>query len=115
MLGWSLVSIDSDSLRGAEKDSVSSFFSKGKGTLLTGLGFRLNGAIRVTAGYMWYFNFSRSPTNPLIYDRRRFAWPYLGISLDLNLKDLLSGITDIFTGLPRRYQAPKPTASNVQP
>jgi hypothetical protein len=116
MLGWSLVSIDSDSLRGAGKDSVSSFFSKGKGTLLTGLGFRLNGAIRVTAGYMWYFNFSRSAANPAIYDRRRLrAWPYLGMSLDLNLKDLLSGITDIFTGLPRRYQAPKPTVSDVQP
>ncbi|AXE21810.1 hypothetical protein DR864_28470 (plasmid) [Runella rosea] len=65
---------------------------------------------------MWYFKYfpneidlaknAMDPTKTK-HDRRNLqAWPFVGISLDLSLKDLLNGISDVFTGTPRAFQPP---------
>lgn len=114
MFGYSIVSVDNGpKLSPGIADSVSSFFSGSKGTLITGFGFRLGNAVRITTGYMWYFShtstYAAKPNMPLIYDQRRLqTWPFVGLSLDLALKDLLNGITDVFKGSPRRYYSPPP-------
>jgi len=111
-LGWSIVPIDNGPKLSAGADSVRSFFSKDKGTLLTGLGIRLGNFARLTSGAMWYFKYTRSGSgpDPTIYDQRKLkSWLFIGLSVDLALKDLLNGISDVFTGAPRVFRPPTPT------
>jgi hypothetical protein len=114
LFGWSLVSIDNGPKQLAGADSVASFFSKGKGTLLTGVGFRLGNVVRITGGGMWYFKYQPSAVNTNFYDQRRLKyWPFIGVSLDLSIKDLLNGISDVLTGAPRTFRPPNPPATSI--
>lgn len=109
MVAWTLVNIDNGPKRTANvnQDSIASFFNA-KGTLLTGVGFRLGNAVRITSGTAWYFKYQLNDANvPLVYnDRKAKVWPFVGVAVDLALKDLLNGISDVFTGTARNYVAP---------
>ncbi|MFZ6011389.1 MAG: hypothetical protein ACOYXT_13660 [Bacteroidota bacterium] len=111
MVGWSLVNIGNGPTAG--KDSVSSYFAKEKGTLLTGVGIRLGNALKLTVGEMLYFKYSESASNPGVYtDRKLRSWPFVGISIDLSLKDLLNGLSDTFSGAPKAFTPTSPPTPN---
>ncbi|GAB3332763.1 hypothetical protein GCM10027299_39630 [Larkinella ripae] len=103
-VGWSLVSVAQGpkSKNFSAKDSTQNFFEKS--TLLTGLGFRLGNAVRLTGGTMWYFQQSGVAIVPEQYKRRLKAWPFLGISLDLELNSIISTFAGILSGSPTRAQ-----------
>lgn len=113
-VGWSLVNIKNGPHLTSKADSVTGFFTGEKGTLMTGLGFRLGNAVRITTGAMYYFKYSSDAINPSFYGKRQLkAWPFVGLSLDLALKDLLNGISDVFTAAPRTYNPPPLTAATT--
>lgn len=117
LVGWSLVNIDNGPRLSnrVNQDSVSSFF-KGKGTLLTGLGIRLSSAVQFNVGSMWYFNYARNdaaPTPALRYTNRQLrTWPFVGLTVDLSLKDLLNDITAVLPTVPRSYTPPSALPAN---
>ena len=116
LAGVSMVSLDNGPKQSVGADSVRSFFGKTSGTLVTGLGVRLGNVVRLTAGRVWYFHYLQNEQFPEIYNRRRLkSWPFVGISLDLAIKDLLNGISDAFKVAPRRIPAvelPETTTAN---
>ncbi|MCB2380060.1 hypothetical protein LGH70_20870 [Hymenobacter sp. BT635] len=67
------------------------FFNKS--SLLTGLGYRLNNYLRVTTGGVW---FKAIDPNPLSTDRPVQVSPFIGVSVDLDLKELFGGISSWF-------------------
>lgn len=87
-IGWSLVNLNKDSER-------ASFFEKG--SMLTGLGFRLSNTIKATAGAQMYFDISKDMMNNEV--RKLTAVPYVGLSFDLSVKDFLGGLLDIIPGI----------------
>jgi hypothetical protein len=107
-IGWTLVQIDNGPKQtyNLTQDSIRSYF-KGKGTLLTGAGFRLGNAARITAGGVWYFQYKQDPATMTYTGRNLRAWPFVGLSLDMSLTTLLNGITDVFGVTPRAF-TPKP-------
>lgn len=66
------------------------FFSKK--SLLTGLGFRLSNAIRITAGGIWYY---KEGANRAVEDKKLSVTPFMGISIDLRLKSIMGDLTDL--------------------
>ncbi|GAB3858094.1 hypothetical protein GCM10028822_32840 [Hymenobacter terrigena] len=109
MVGYTQVSIDNGPKKSPGADSVANFFNKS--TLITGAGFRLGNAVRLTGGLVWYFQYNTSnpDVKPIVYDRRRLqTWPFVGVSVDLSLTTLLNGISEIIPGISRRFQ---PSAS----
>lgn len=111
--GWSLVNIANGPHLEAKADSISGFFNGTKGTLMTGLGYRLGNAVRITFGSMYYFQYqATNVTTPTVYDKRHLkAWPFVGLSIDLAFKDLLNGVQDIFASAPKRYNPPLATSN----
>jgi hypothetical protein len=65
----------------------------GKKSLLTGVGFRINNAIRLTSGALW---FKELNTNPIKTDKSAAILPFAGLSIDLDLKSLFGGISGLF-------------------
>jgi len=65
----------------------------GSFSLLTGLGFRLNSYFTITGGNVW---FKTTDINPLSDDKPLRFSPFVGISLDLDLRDRFPGINNPF-------------------
>jgi hypothetical protein len=63
------------------------------GSLMTGLGIRVNNTAKIAAGAVWFKAYS---TNPLIRERKLSFSPYIGLSLDLELQDLFGGLAKLF-------------------
>lgn len=76
----------------AEEGKREDFFEKG--SLMTGIGIRFTNALRITGGNMWFY--SNSP-NPSLEERRLVFAPYAGLSIDLDLRDLLNGLDKLTT------------------
>jgi hypothetical protein len=110
MVGWTLVEVNNGPKQAhrVDQDSITSYFG-GKGTLLTGAGFRLGNAARITAGAQWYFKYNLNPTTNTYSERKLKAWPFIGFSLDLSLTTLLNGVADVVKSIPRSYVAPRVT------
>ena len=87
-IGWSLVDFSSDSLA---VDKVENFFNKN--TLYTGMSFRLNNILRIQGGYQWLYITKQNLPRELKYI------PAIGISVDLSIKDLINGFSDIVSGI----------------
>lgn len=83
MTAWSLTSI-------AEEGKREDFFANS--TFLTGIGFRINNALRVTAGVNWFYKLD---PNPIIETKSIAVTPYIGLSVDLDVKQFLNGFTDL--------------------
>jgi hypothetical protein len=88
MVGWSLVNMKKDS-------AYANFFEKS--SLLTGIGFRLNNAFRITAGTQWLFKLGLDANHQ--ETRKLKAMPFIGLSFDLNVKQYLNGFTDLLSGI----------------
>lgn len=65
----------------------------GKTNLLVGLGYRLNNYLRITTGSVL---FKAVDPNPFSDNRPVRASPFVGISLDVELKELFGGISTLF-------------------
>lgn len=65
----------------------------GNQNIYTGLGFRLNNSLRITAGTVW---FKTVNTDPLQTNQPLGFSPYVGLSLDLDLQSLFGGISKLF-------------------
>lgn len=89
MVGWSLVNMN-------QSDSVyKNFFDKS--SLLTGFGYRLGNVARVSAGTQWLFKTGTNSNNQPF--RKLNIFPYVGISIDLNVKQYLNGFVDLLQGI----------------
>ena len=83
MTGWTLAGV-------AQQNKRENFFSSN--SLLSGLGYKLSNAIRLNAGAMWFY---KNEPNPLL-DNRKIAYTvYTGISIDLDVKELLQDFTSL--------------------
>lgn len=100
MVGWSLVNMEQDS-------TYKNFLEKS--SILTGLGFRLNNVIRITAGSQWLFKLGTDANNN--QTRKLFGVPFVGLSFDLNVKQYLNGFVDLLSGI-GKTKSPKPTSTN---
>lgn len=99
MVGWSLVNVN-------REEEHASFFEKS--SLLTGIGFRFNNVIRLTAGGQWIFKLGNDNNNNPT--RKLQAIPFVGLSFDLNIKQYLNGFGDILSGISKSNPAPTKTA-----
>jgi hypothetical protein len=88
MVGWSLVDMKQES-------KYDNFFEKS--SLLTGIGYRLNNVIRITAGSQWLFKLREDSLGN--HSRKLFGVAYVGLSFDLNIKQYLNGFTDLLSGI----------------
>lgn len=106
-VGVSMVSI---------KDSTTqirklNFFEKG--SLLTGIGYRLSEIIRIVGGYQWYFEV---PVSNVAVEKKFKGYPYLGVSVDLSIKSLLNGLGDILPGIGKTRETIAPvTTKAIEP
>jgi hypothetical protein len=91
MVGWSLTSIKKDSTSIYEN-----FFEKS--TLLTGMGYRLSHTLRLNAGCQWLFK-TNTDVNNINLGKKLLAYPYVGLSIDLNIKKYLNGFAEILTSI----------------
>lgn len=83
-LGWAFNSIEEDNKRkGLIED----------GSLMTGLGIRINHTFRITGGKNWFYKIDE---NPLSNRKSIASSNYLGISVDFEVYELLNGFTKIF-------------------
>jgi hypothetical protein len=81
MMGWSLTSV-------SEKGKREDLF--GSKSFLTGIGIKLySHSIMLNAGTLW---FHKIDPNPVINTKSIAVAPYVGISVDLKLKDLVGGL-----------------------
>lgn len=87
-LGYSINQMKADSKR-------SDFFTKG--SLLTGVGYKMSHALRLTGGALWFY--AEDP-NPIITRKELNCVPYLGLSVDLSIAELLNGFKDLITTSP---------------
>jgi len=83
MTGWTLAGV-------AKQGKRENFFSSS--SLLTGLGFKLTNAIKLTGGTMWFYG---DDPNPLVDNRKLRMTPYAGISVDLDVKEFLNDFTSL--------------------
>jgi hypothetical protein len=88
MVGWSLVDMKQDTL-------YDNFFEKS--ALLTGIGYRLNNVIRITAGTQWLFRVNLDADAKKARSLR--AIPFVGLSFDLNIRKYLNGFVDVLSGI----------------
>ena len=84
-IGWSLVNF-------SKEDQYDNFFEKS--AFYTGLGFRFSNVIRLQAGFEWI-----NKINVDLDKRELKTIPFLGISADLSIKDLINGFSDVIGGL----------------
>lgn len=64
----------------------------GNSPMVIGLGYRLGHAIRITAGSLLYY---KDDANPLV-SRKVFAGtPFVGLSIDLRIRDMISNVTQL--------------------
>lgn len=84
MAGLTLTSIKSENQR---EDLF------GSRSLVTGLGFRMSNAVKIAVGGLWY---KALDTNPLLDNKKTSVAPFIGVSFDLEIKELLGGIVDLF-------------------
>ncbi|SNZ01667.1 hypothetical protein [Flagellimonas pacifica] len=83
-LGWALNSIEKSDRREGLIDD---------GSLLVGLGFRIDHTFRLTFGGNVFYKLDESP----ISNQRELAvTPYVGLSVDFEVKELLNGFSSIF-------------------
>ena len=101
MVGWSLVNMEKDS-------AYSNFFEKS--SILTGVGYRINNVIRITAGSQWLFKLGLDASNQ--QTKTLGALPYLGISFDLNVKQYLNGFVDLLSGIGKTTSTKKSIIQN---
>src|SRR5690606_18623140 len=78
-------------LASLKKDGQREDFFKDK-SLLMGLGFRLTNALRLTGGTIL---FNREDPNPLIDNKQLGVTPFVGLSIDLSLKQLLNDMSSL--------------------
>lgn len=64
-------------------------------SLITALGIRLTDGVRLSGGVMWAY---KKDVNPLKTDKTLATIPYVGLSLDLDLKKWVQNITGKITG-----------------
>lgn len=64
-------------------------------SLITALGIRLTDGVRLSGGVMWAY---KKDANPLKTDKTLATIPYMGLSLDLDLKKWVQNITGKITG-----------------
>lgn len=87
-LGYTLISL-------SETGKRDDFFD-GKGALMIGAGIKFNHAMKVTAGTMW---FQKEDPNPIISKKTQAFTPYLGLSIDLDVKKFFN---DFATLIPKK-------------
>ena len=78
-------------LASLKKDGQREDFFKDK-SLLMGFGFRLSNALRLTGGTII---FNREDPNPLIDNKQLGVTPFVGLSIDLSLKQLLNDMSGL--------------------
>lgn len=61
-------------------------------SLISGLGFRLSNALRITGGAIL---FNREDYNPLVDNKKLALTPCLGLSIDLSIKQLLNDVSGL--------------------
>jgi hypothetical protein len=61
-------------------------------SLISGLGFRLSNALRITGGAIL---FNREDYNPLVDNKKLTLTPCLGLSIDLSIKQLLNDVSGL--------------------
>ncbi|GAB3883409.1 hypothetical protein GCM10028825_07620 [Spirosoma agri] len=81
------ITLSSLAIQGEREDLFS-----GK-SLMTGLGIRFNNVVKLALGGVWFKALS---TKPLSVEKKLMFSPYVGLSLDLELKDLFGGIAKLF-------------------
>jgi len=75
----------------AEEGQRDDLFSKA--SLMTGVGWRFAGALRVTGGALWFY--AKEP-NPALSGRTLSALPYLGLSVDIDLASYMNDFVSLF-------------------
>lgn len=88
MVGWSLVSMEQDS-------TYKNFFTNS--SLLLGMGYRFNNVLRISAGTELLFKTGKDNSNNPT--KKIAAIPYIGLSLDLDIKSYLNGFVDLLSGI----------------
>lgn len=83
MTAWTLTSI-------GEENKRENFFENG--ALITGIGVRMTNAVRFTFGNYWFY---KNNPRPEIQGRKLAITPFMGLSLDLDLKSLMNDITSL--------------------
>lgn len=78
-------------LASLKKDGQREDFFKDK-SLLMGFGFRLSNALRLTGGTML---FNKEDPNPLVDNKQIGVTPFVGLSIDLSLKQLLNDMSSL--------------------
>ncbi len=78
-------------LASLKKDGQREDFFKDK-SLLMGFGFRLSNALRLTGGTIL---FNREDPNPLIDNKKLGVTPFIGLSIDLSLKQFLNDMSGL--------------------
>lgn len=63
-------------------------------SLMLGIGYRLSNLVRITAGTIL---FNKEDPNPLILNRTLAATPFIGLSLDLSLKQFMNDFTSLIS------------------
>jgi hypothetical protein len=104
MVGWSMVSLKN------RDSSYRNFFEKS--SLLSGFGFRLSNSFRITTGTQWLFKYSFDSNNNEI--RKLRALPYVGLSIDFNVKQYLNGFIDILSGISKTKSTVNNPKTNSQ-
>lgn len=87
-LGYSINQLKADNKR-------TDFFTKG--SLMTGAGIKFCQSVRVTTGAMWFY--AENP-NPVITKKELKYTPYLGLSVDLSIAELLHDFKSLVTNSP---------------
>lgn len=87
-LGYSINQLKADNKR-------TDFFTKG--SLMTGAGIKFCQSVRVTTGAMWFY--AENP-NPVITKKELKYTPYLGLSVDLSIAELLQDFKSLVTNSP---------------
>lgn len=104
LVGWSLSNMNQDS-------TYSSFFEKG--SVLTGFGFRLSNAVRITYGTQWLFKLGKDANSN--QTKKLIALPFAGLSFDFNVKQYLNGLTDILSGIGKTKNSAINQTSTITP
>ncbi|MEM9077668.1 MAG: hypothetical protein AAGC43_11535 [Bacteroidota bacterium] len=83
-LGWAFNSIEEEGKREGLIEN---------GSLMTGLGVRINHTFRITLGKNWFYKLDE---NPISNNRSITSSNYVGLSIDFEVKDLLNGFSNVF-------------------
>ncbi len=84
MFGWTLTDISKSNKRESLYKNSS---------FLTGINYRLSHSFHLSAGCLW---FQKIDSNPIVSDKSIATVPFVGISLDLDLKEYMNNLNNIF-------------------